>query len=59
MILICVEITDNTEMSILLNSSKQPQAPHWARPENILPTACTTQTSNHAMHYYCIDTGIY
>ena len=30
-------MTDNTETSIRLNSSKQPQAPHCARPEKILP----------------------
>ena len=40
MVLICVEITESTEMSMRLNSSKQPQAPHWHRPENNLPTAC-------------------
>ena len=36
-VLIWVETTDNTDTSILLNSSKQPHAPHCARPENILP----------------------
>ena len=30
-------MTDNTETSIRLNSSKQPQAPHCAKPEKILP----------------------
>jgi hypothetical protein len=35
----CVEMTDNTDMSILLNSSKHPQAPHWHNPANIWPTA--------------------
>lgn len=34
-----VEITDSTETSIRLNSSIQPQAPHWARPLRILPNA--------------------
>ncbi len=33
MVLIWVEITESTEISIRLNSSKQPQAPHWHRPE--------------------------
>lgn len=43
MVWIWEEITDNTEASIRLNSSKQPQAPHWARPEKILPIAWTKQ----------------
>ena len=33
----CWAITDNTSMSILLNSSKQHQAPDWARPEKKRP----------------------
>jgi len=37
MVVSCVETTERTEMSIRLNSSKQPQAPHWQRPEKILP----------------------
>lgn len=34
-----VDITDNTDISIRLNSSKQPQAPHWQSPARIWPTA--------------------
>ena len=33
-------MTESTEISILLNSSKHPQAPHWHKPENSFPTAC-------------------
>lgn len=32
-------MTESTDMSIRLNSSKHPQAPHWQRPANIWPTA--------------------
>lgn len=39
-----VDITDSTEASILLNSSKQLQAPHWQHPDSILPTAYNTIT---------------
>lgn len=39
MVWICEEMTDRTEASIRLNSSKQPHAPHWAKPEKIFPTA--------------------
>lgn len=39
MVWIWEEMTDSTEASIRLNSSKQPQAPHCARPEKIFPTA--------------------
>jgi hypothetical protein len=39
MVWICEEMTDSTEASIRLNSSKQPHAPHWARPEKIFPMA--------------------
>lgn len=34
-----VEMTDNTDISIRLNSSKHPQAPHWQSPARIWPTA--------------------
>ena len=33
--LTCVETTDKTSMEILLNSSKHPQKPVWARPLKI------------------------
>ena len=52
MVLIWVLMTDNTEMSMRLNSSKQPQAPHWHRPENSLPTAYRKQK-------YAYDIGQY
>ena len=42
MVLSCVDMTDSTETSMRLNSSKQPHAPHWHRPEKIFPTACNT-----------------
>jgi len=35
--LTCWAATDNTGSVILLNSSKQPQDPDWARPLKILP----------------------
>ena len=38
----CWAITDNTSMSIRLNSSKQHQAPDWARPEKKRPIICRT-----------------
>ena len=44
-VLICVEMTDSTDTSIRLNSSKQPHAPHWARPEKILPMDCGQTTT--------------
>lgn len=52
MVVSCVEMTDNTEMSIRLNSSKQPQAPHWHRPEKIFPTAWRTN-KNHRVFILC------
>jgi len=39
MVVSWVEMTDSTETSMRLNSSKQPHAPHWHRPEKIFPTA--------------------
>lgn len=45
MVWIWEEMTDSTEASMRLNSSKQPQAPHWARPERIFPTACTQRAN--------------
>jgi len=40
MVISCWAITDNTSMSILLNSSKQHQAPDVARPEKNRPIIC-------------------
>ena len=37
MVISCCAMTDRTSMSILLNSSKQHQAPDWASPEKNLP----------------------
>lgn len=33
----CADTTDSTSMLMRLNSSKQPQAPTWARPEKVAP----------------------
>ena len=35
---ICWATTDNTSMLMRLNSSKQPQAPVWAKPLNMRPS---------------------
>jgi len=43
MVVSWVEMTDSTDTSIRLNSSKHPQAPHWHRPEKIFPTACQSR----------------
>ena len=39
MVLSWVEMTDRTDASIRLNSSKQLHAPHWQHPDRIFPTA--------------------
>ena len=47
MVVSWVEMTDRTDTSMRLNSSKQPHAPHWHSPENILPTAWKTTGQRH------------
>jgi len=60
MVMSCWAITDSTSMSMRLNSSKQHQAPDWAKPEKNRPIIYTptsaalmpshgTQHSSHAL----------
>ena len=45
-------MTDNTSMLIRLNSSKQHQAPDWARPEKKPPIIWRIQTHTHIIYIH-------
>ena len=59
MVISCCAMTDNTSMSMRLNSSKQHQAPDWARPEKNRPIiyqdTSKTSVSPQSLHKSIIN----
>ena len=54
----CWAITDNTSMSILLNSSKQHQAPDWAKPEKNRPIILKSNPSEQLNTTHCLASAL-
>ena len=54
----CWAITDSTSMSILLNSSKQHQAPDWAKPEKNRPIILKSNPSEQLNTTHCLASAL-
>lgn len=54
MVISCWAMTDSTSISILLNSSKQHQAPDCASPEKNLPIILKSRPSEQLKTTHCI-----
>lgn len=55
----CWAMTDRTSMLILLNSSKQHQAPDCASPEKNPPIICSYRYTNKSVYLFPWDKGRY